>query len=194
MYKLEQLLQYRQVLATKLDPKRYEHTLGVSFMSAALAMAHDYDVTDAQMAGLLHDCAKHFPENVLIAKCQKRGVVLSEDQLKAPTVVHAIYGAYLAEHKYGITDKEIINAIRYHTTGRAGMSKLEKIVYIADYIEPLRSASEILPEVRELAFKDLDQCMYLILEDTVRYLSSKKSFIDRDTLWAFDYFRELLGK
>ncbi len=194
MYKLELIQQYRAVMASKLDPKRYEHTLGVSFVAASLAMAHGYDVSDAQMAGLLHDCAKHFPENVLIAKCQKHGIVLNEDQLRAPSVVHAIYGAYLAEHKYGITDREVINAIRYHTTGRAGMSKLEKIVYIADYIEPTRAVASLLPEARALAFKDLDLCMYRILSDTVEYLNKKGAFIDRDTLWAHDYFKELLSK
>ena len=194
MYRIEEIQYIRKIMSDKLDPKRYEHTLGVSFTAAALAMAHDYDITDAEMAGLLHDCAKHFPESVLISKCRKHGIYLSEEELKSPAVIHAIYGAYLAEHKYGISDREVINSIRYHTTGRAGMSKLEKIIYLADYIEPTRSSSEILPEVRRLAFTDLDLCMYKILGSTVEYLDSRKTHIAKDTFTAYEYFRELLHK
>ena len=191
MYKVEQLQQIRRIMSEKLDPKRYEHTLGVSFTAASLAMAHGADISTAEMAGLLHDCAKHFPESVLIQKCRKRDISLSREELQSPAVIHAIYGAYLTEHKYGITDEDVINAVRYHTTGRAGMSRLEKIIYIADYIEPQRSAADVLPEVRSLAFRDLDEAMYVILDSTVSYLTSGRSHIAKDTLTALEYFKEL---
>ena len=193
MYRIEEIQLIRRSLSLKLDSRRYEHTLGVSFTAAALAMAHGCDISSAEMAGTLHDCAKRFPPSVLIDKCRRHDISLSEDELKSPAVIHAIYGAYLAEKKYGISDRDVINAVRYHTTGRADMSKLEKIVYIADYIEPQRSVSKILPEMRRLAFSDLDGCMYRILEETVAFLRSKRSYIARDTLIALDYFSKLRG-
>ena len=193
MYRIEEIQLLRRIMSEKLDPRRYEHSLGVSFTAAALAMAHGADISQAEMAGMVHDCAKRFPPSVLVEKCRRHGIVLSEDQLRSPAVIHAIYGAYLTEKKYGITDRDVINAVRYHTTGRPGMSKLEKIVYVADYIEPQRSLAQILPEMRRLAFSDLDECMYRILKDTVAFLKGKKSYIARDTFDALDYFSNLLG-
>lgn len=190
MYRIEEMQRIRNDLKQKLDPHRYEHTLGVSFTSAALAMAHGGDILQAQMAGLLHDCAKRFPETVLIEKCKKHGVPLSAEELAAPAVIHAKYGRYLAQHKYGITDEDVLNAIAYHTTGRPGMSRLEKIVFIADYIEPLRDKAHDLPKMRALAFQDLDACMRAILSDTVTYLKQKGASIDPATLSALDYFQK----
>lgn len=191
MYRVEEMLRIRNDLQQKLDPRRYEHTLGVSFTSAALAMTYGGDVLEAQMAGLLHDCAKRFPERVLIEKCIKHGIPLTEGELAAPAVIHAKYGRYMAEHKYGITEEDVLNAIAYHTTGRPGMSRLEKIIFIADYIEPLRTKAADLAEMRALAFRDLDACMRAILASTVDYLESKGSAIDPDTLSALAYFEDL---
>ena len=189
---IDEIQRIRRILSEKLDPGRYEHTLGVSFTCAALAMAYGQDIDKAEMAGLLHDCAKRYPDSVLIEKCKKNGVRLTEGELNSPAVVHAKYGRYLAVKKYGITDEDILNAISYHTTGREGMSMLEKIVYVADYIEPRRYTASDLPEIRRLAFKDLDLCMYRILEGTVGYLKAKRSRRAPDTLKARDHFRKLL--
>ncbi len=191
MYNTEELQHIRRIMSEKLAPKRFEHTLGVSYTAAALAMAHGADISSAQMAGLLHDCAKRFPENVLIKKCEDHGIKLSEDELLSPAVIHAIYGAYLTEHKYGIADRDVVNAVRYHTTGRAGMSKLEKIVYIADYIEPTRDLSKQLQKLRSLAFKDLDETMSAMLDSTIGYLDLKKRHVAVDTYKALEYFKGL---
>lgn len=188
-YGIDEIQRIRRILSEKLDPGRYEHTLGVSFTCAALAMAYGEDIDKAEMAGLLHDCAKRFPESVLIEKCKKNGVYLSDAELESPAVVHAKYGRYLALKKYGITDEDILNAISYHTTGRAGMSLLEKIVYVADYIEPRRFKAPDLKEIRALAFKDIDECMLKIFEGTISYLDGKRSHIAPDTLSAYEYFK-----
>lgn len=180
----------REEIKSSLPSKRYEHTIGVSYISCALAMAHNEDIYKAQLAGLLHDCAKSYKGDELIKLCIKHGIELSDSALAAPQVVHAIYGAYLAEHKYKIHDEDILNAVRYHTTGRSGMSQLEKIVYIADYIEPLRNQVSNLNEIRALAFKDLDLCMYTILKQTVDYLKNHTSSIDEDTISALLYYKE----
>lgn len=189
MYEIEELQLIRHKLKKKLDSQRYEHTLGVSFTSAALAMRWGADIRKAELAGLLHDCAKHFTEEELIAKCREDGVFLGEEELKSPAVIHGKLGKYLAEHKYGIQDADILNAISYHTTGRENMSLLEKIVFTADYIEPCRDRAPGLPEVRRLAFEDLDLCMYKILTDTIGYLTKKGAHIHADTMHARDYLK-----
>ena len=115
---------------------RYEHTLGVSYTCMALAMRYSANLDQAEMAGLLHDCAKRYDDATIICKCQEHGIELTEGELRAPAVIHAKLGAWMAEHKYGITDPEVLSAIACHTTGKPAMSLLDKILYVADYIEP----------------------------------------------------------
>ena len=90
-----------------------------------------------------------------------------------------------------IENEDVLNAIRYHTTGRAGMSLLEKIIYIADYIEPMRFKSPDLPEIRTAAFRDLNECMYLILKSTLSFLGDDPSRVDTSSLHAYDYYRTM---
>ena len=120
----------------------------------------------------------------------KQGI-LTEDEKKAPAVLHAKYGAWLAETKYHITDPEILSAIRWHTTGRPGMTLLEEIIFTADYIEPRRYEAPDLPLVRPLAFTDLKECIYQILKDTLDYLNGKGCYVDSMTNLAYDYYRQL---
>ena len=96
----EQILTLRKQLKSKLDPMRYEHSISVSFTCTALAMRYGIDIKQAELAGLMHDCAKRFTDSELIQKCQRHEVTLTEAEIKAPAVIHAKYGAYLAEHKY----------------------------------------------------------------------------------------------
>lgn len=188
----EQILTLRKQLKSKLDPMRYEHSISVSFTCTALAMRYGTDIAQAELAGLMHDCAKRFTDSELIQKCQKHEVALTEAEIKAPAVIHAKYGAYLAEHKYGIDDKEILSAIACHTTGKPNMTTLDKILYIADYIEPRRDKADNLPAMRYLAFQDLDETMYEILKGTLEYLEAKGNSIDPMTLQAFHYFRDVM--
>lgn len=184
----EQIFELRDQLRERLNPMRYEHTLSVSYSCIALAMRYEYDLDKAELAGLLHDCAKRYDNETIIKKCRNHGLELTDDELSAPTVLHAKYGAWMAEHKYGITDQEVLSAIRWHTTGRPDMTLLDKIVYIADYIEPRRYKAEGLDEVRKLAFIDLDETMYQILKGTLDYLGGRGVFIDSMTKKAFDFY------
>lgn len=185
----EQIMKFRKRLKSKLPPMRYEHSLSVSFTCMALAMRYGYDLQKAELAGLLHDCAKRYSDSELMEKCIKHGIELTEAELQAPAVIHANYGAWMAEHKYGITDGEILSAIRCHTTGKPEMGTLDKILYIADYIEPRRDKASNLPQMRELAFKDLDKAMYAILEGTLNYLEQKGASVDPMTRQAYEYFK-----
>ena len=118
-------------------------------------MRYGEDIEKAQVAGLLHDCAKCIPNDKKIRMCKERQIEISKVELKSPFLLHSKLGAYLAKEKYGVEDPDILSAIMWHTTGRPNMTRLEKIVFTADYIEPQRCKAENLPQVRRLAFHDL---------------------------------------
>lgn len=182
---------YRKHLEMKLDPMRYEHSLSVSYTCINLAMCYGYDLIKAETAGLLHDCGKRYSDSIILKKCKKHEIFITAEEEETPAVLHANYGAWLAQHKYGINDPEILSAILYHTTGRPKMSVLEKIVYIADYIEPRRYKASDLPEIRKLAYQDLDETMYQILKGSLLYLSKKGGSINSMSQKAYEYYREL---
>ncbi len=172
------------------DAKRFEHTLGVEYTAASLAMRYEYDLIDAQTAGLLHDCAKCLSDKTQLSICKKHNLSVSAVESRNPFLLHAKTGACLAEKKYGITDQNILNAIRYHTTGRPGMGLLEKIIFLADYIEPGRKHAPNLSEIRKLAFLDLDMALEKVLEDTLGYLKSSGGETDPMTEKTWRYYRK----
>ncbi|MEI3380636.1 MAG: bis(5'-nucleosyl)-tetraphosphatase (symmetrical) YqeK [Dorea sp.] len=190
----DKILKLQHTLKKELDEDRYQHTLGVMYTSASMAMRYGADVTQALLAGLLHDCAKCIPGDKKIHLCEKYGLPVSDVEYENPGLLHARLGAYLAEKKYHIHDQEIIHAISSHTTGRPGMSLLEKIVYIADYIEPGRRELPNMKEVRPLAFTNIDQCLYRILEDSLVYLNSRNISVDPMTQKTYDYYKNELKK
>ena len=181
-------------LKPHLDKDRYAHTLGVMYTAAALAMCHGADIDQALTAGLLHDCAKCIPGEMKIRLCSRYHLNVSETEQKNPSLLHAKLGAFLAAKKYHDRDTDILNAISFHTTGRPRMSILEKIVYIADYMEPGREELPNMAEVRKLAFQDLEECLYRILKDSLVYLKSKDMTIDPMTEKAYLYYKEKLRR
>ena len=121
-------IKMQKKLAKYLDEDRYEHTLGVMFTCAALAMVHDCDLITAQTAGLLHDCAKCIPNKKKLKMCSQHHIPVSEFEQEHPFLLHARLGAYVAKTKYDVTDENILSAITWHTTGKPEMTLLEKIV------------------------------------------------------------------
>ena len=180
-----------EALKKILPRKRYRHSQGVRYTACALAMAHGADLPKAEMAGLLHDCAKYMSDKELYRTSKKYDIDLSEAEERNPALIHAKVGEYFAKTKYKVTDPEILSAIRYHTTGRADMTLLEKIVFTADYIEPMRFKSAHLPEIRRAAFCDLDEGVYLILSDTLHYLANSTKDIDKTTAEAYNFYKEI---
>ena len=180
--------EFREKLQKKLNPGRYEHSLSVAFTCICLAMRYGYPIDQAEVAGMLHDCAKGYDNDTIIRHCEKKGIEITEDERKAPAVLHAKYGAWLAENTYDIHDQEILDAIACHTTGKPDMTTLDKILYIADYIEPRRFKAQNLPQVRKMAYEDLDKTMYAILAGTLDYLKKKGGNIDPETLLAYEYY------
>ena len=185
------LKKIKKKLKNELDESRYEHTIGVMDTAACLAMRYGADLTQALVAGLLHDCAKCIPNDKKLKLCRKNGIEVTPFEEKAPFLLHAKLGVYISKEKYGVTDREVRQAVRYHTTGRPEMTLLEKIIYIADYIEPGRDKAPNLPTVRRLAFQDLDETMYVILKDTLEYLEHGSGTIDATTRQACRYYQEL---
>lgn len=179
----------RKKVEKTLDPKRFEHTLGVAYTAAALAMCYEVDINKAQTAGLLHDCAKCMSNEKKLLICEKHHIPVNDVEKKNPFLLHAKVGSYLAMKQFCIHDQDIINAILNHTTGRPGMSQLEKIIYIADYIEPGRKQAPNLTQVRRMAFQDLDKALLQILGDTLKYLNSIDSPIDPMTQKTYEFYQ-----
>ena len=181
-------------LAKELTESRFRHTMGVMYTASCLAMKHGADMDRARLAGLLHDCAKCIPNKKKIELCKKKNLPVTDFELEHPVLLHAKLGKYLASETYGIKDQEVLSAIEWHTTGRPAMSLLEEIIYIADYIEPGRDKAPRLPEIREMAFTDLDRCMEMILADTVSYLKQNPKATDQMTMDAYAYYHAKLAQ
>lgn len=178
----------KKELKKEMDDSRYEHTLGVMYTCAALAMRYDYDLEKAMLAGLLHDCAKCMPNAKKLKMAQKHHLEISELEHKNPFMLHAKLGAFLAKKKYDVEDEEILDAIRWHTTGRPQMTLLDKIVYVADYIEPKRDKAPNLALIRQMAFTNLDDALLKILTDTLGYLGDSPEHVDSMTKMTYDYY------
>lgn len=178
----------RKSVKNRLDPERYEHTLGVAYTASALAMRYEYDIYTAQLAGLLHDCAKCIPDSKKLLLCEKHNISLTDVEKRNPALIHAKLGAFLAMHKYHVTNMDVINSILNHTTGRPCMTMLDKIIYVADYIEPCRDKAPELAYIRKLAFTDIDEALYEILKATLEHISETGTEADPMTQKAFEYY------
>ena len=182
------LAKLQKKLRKELDENRYTHTLGVMYTSAALAMRYGVDLEKAQVAGLLHDCSKCIPNEKKLKMCEKYNIPITRVENNAPFLLHSKLGAYLAKEKYGVQDEEILQAIVWHTTGKPDMTLLEEIVFLADYIEPMRWKAENLEEIRRTAFVNLDLAVYMTLRDTLHYLETGPGEVDEMTRSACQYY------
>ena len=158
-------------LKNNLGPKRFEHSLRVEAESVILAKRYDADVEVCRMAGLLHDCARDFLPEEFYAIAQSHPNAIPQDCTSIPILMHSYAGAVVAEEKYKIADERILNAIRLHTLGSADMTSEDKIVCLADYIEPGRSFHGV-NLLREYANKDLDFALLKAFDSTIRRLLS----------------------
>lgn len=177
--------QIKERLQKILKPSRYEHTLGV--VTSAVFLTQKYYSKDEsvlekiRLAALLHDCAKNYSAEALLRAAEDNQLELDAVCKSTPELLHGPVGAVLAEKDYGISDEDILNAIRYHTTGRPGMSFLEKIIYLADYIEPGRTypGAEAL---RKLAESDFDEAIIEALSNTIMFVAQNGGLIHPDTV------------
>ncbi len=169
--------------------KRKIHTEGVRTTAIALAEKYGADKEKAEVAALFHDMYRGVSEDVL--NYYVKHLNLDKKYMNNRNLAHGKIAAIVMERDYGIRDTDIINAVSYHTTGRAGMSLLEKIIYIADAVEPGRNYPGV-EDVRVLAWQDLDRACLLSLERTIDFVRSQGNFLDSDTIEARDYLLEHL--
>ncbi len=186
---MKEINEIKKCLKDKLSKKRYEHTIGVMYTAAAMAMCYGEDINKALIAGLLHDCAKHLSDNQKMAACKKYHLNITPLENDNKELLHAKIGAAFAKDLYGVKDKEILGAIKWHTTGRPDMTRLEEIIFIADYIEPNRKELPGMMEIRRLAFYNLTDCIVQIMENTLKYLEGKKSLIDPSSHDTYMYYK-----
>lgn len=173
-----------EYIERNMTEKRRLHTYAVAEEAKKLAQRYGEDVEKAELAALFHDFFRGVTEPVL--NCYVRQLGLDPVYLNNANLAHGKIAAILIERDYHVKDRDIINAVSYHTTGRAGMSTLEKIIYLADAIEPNRSYPGV-EEIRELAFKNLDDACLLSLERSIDYVQGKGLYLDQDTVKARDF-------
>ena len=179
----------RSKVKNVLKPERFLHTLGVCKMAVELAEFFGEDIEKAYTAALLHDCAKNIPRDEMYKMCEERGVFLDEFEKATPSLVHAKLGAYLADEIYKIEDEDIINAVKWHTLGRVGMTKLEKIIFVADMIEEGRNF-KWAEEIRKKGFNDLDNLVSRCADYTIQYNEGKGNALRPNAYMVRDYYKK----
>ncbi len=173
-------------LQNDLKAERYIHSIGVMETAQKLAKRFGVDEQKAKIAGILHDCAKNIGVSQSYAMCDMFSIKLDDVSKKSYKLVHQYLGAKLAETEFGITDEEILSAIRFHTTARANMSQIEKVIYLADFIEPNRDKEPFdgLSKLRLLCEKDIDEAMLFALDFSIESVVSRKLLLHIDTALA----------
>lgn len=173
-------------LKKNINEARYIHTLGVAETAIKLAKMNNVDEEKAKIAALIHDMAKCMPKDKQFEILKNNGVKMDKYLLNSPQILHGAVGAILAKEIMGIEDIDILNAVKYHTTGKENMTTLEKIIYIADYVEPNRKY-EGVDKIREVVFKDLDNGVFMGIENTMLHLLKERQLIHIDTINARNY-------
>lgn len=173
-------------LRKTLDAQRFEHTLGVEETARKMALMFGVSEEKASLAGLLHDCAKCMTLSQMVKAA--RHLPLDPVMKESKALMHSVAGMCIAQTVYGVTDPEVLGAIRWHTTGRAGMTRLEKIIYLADMIEPHRKPYPGLEELREACLTDLDEALLMALRMSLDHVRQQGKTLHPDTMAALAYY------
>lgn len=174
-------------LKENLKEKRYIHTLGVVETAKKLAEINGISQEKAEIAALAHDVAKNLSKEKMKEMMKENNLTISALEENNPNLWHSIIAPIEAKEKLGIEDEEILDSIRWHTTGKENMSILTKIIYIADMIEPNRNFNGI-EDIRKVTFDNLDAGVYSGLTHNIEFLLTKDLLIDENTIKARNYF------
>lgn len=185
--------EYKAFIKNRLSKKRYKHSVNVAKRAVELAKIYDENIEKANVAGLLHDIAKEDSRESQLQTIGKSGIIVNHVEMLSPNLYHSLAGSVLVKEIFSINDIDIINAIRYHTSARANMSCLEKIVYIADLTSKDRTYSNV-DLITALANKNLDEAMYLSLKFTICDLVKRELMICTDTIMAYNQYCEKFGR
>lgn len=182
-----------EIVSGQMPAKRWKHVEGVMETAVILAKRYGADAEKADLAALLHDLAKFWPIERQEAVIRENG--LNPELLKHDKqLMHAEVGAFISQHDYGIEDQEVLDAIRYHTSGRVGMTLLDKIVCLADYMEPGRDFPGV-ERIRELAEHSLEEALVAGFDSTISFLLQKRKVIFPLTVLARnDLLKEIINK
>lgn len=183
MWSNEEILEY---LKENLKESRYEHTLGVVKTAKALAKINGVEEEKAELAALIHDSAKNMNINSMKKMLEENFEQIDDIEEKTPQLLHGKVAAIIGKNIMGIEDEEVLSAAAYHTTGKGNMTLLEKIIYIADYIEPNRVYPGV-EELRKLTFEDLDKGVIVGLNNTINYILKQGGLIHPNTIEARNY-------
>ncbi|HHY70290.1 MAG TPA: HD domain-containing protein [Thermoanaerobacterales bacterium] len=183
-------------LKMNMDEQRFLHSLGVMKTAVELAAHYNADIKKAEIAGLLHDCARDMDTEYQLKMVEYFGILLDDIEKREKALIHGPLGAATAKQDYGINDREILNAIKIHTTGDADMSLLDKIIFLSDLTEPGRTFPGV-EELRVKAFKDLDDALIDAFDSIIKYVLSKGSLLHPKTISGRNFIlmqRESEGK
>lgn len=180
------------ILKAKLSSARYEHTLGVAMTSSELAKIFEIDSEAAFLAGLYHDAMREESIDTLLAMAVHFHVKIGKMEREYPVLLHGPVAAKFLEEEYGVKDRDILEAITWHTTAKDKMSDLSKIVYLADMIEPNRDYPGV-EGLRELAYNDLDKAFYACVKQNILHVINHNRKMHKDTVACWNDFIELGG-
>ena len=189
--RIDQADEWMDKLFAALSHKRFAHTLAVAHTARQLAQAHQLHMRRAEIAGLLHDCAKCMPLKDMQAVCRTHRLTADGSLIESGNLLHSITGAYLAASEYGVQDPDILHAIACHTTGQPGMTRLDMIVYLADKIEPTRADYPTLNKTRLLAQLSLEKAVLYSMEGTTKYVKKGGKALHPTTLETIEWLRML---
>ena len=187
-YKNLPMNELEQVVISLLKPSRVKHVLGCRDTAVELARRWGADETDAARAGILHDVTKALDGPLQLTLCAEYGTILTDFGKKYPKTLHALTGALVAQRIFG-ENEAVVSAIRHHTTGKADMTLLEKIIYVADYMEPNRDFPGV-EELRRLAFTNLDAALKLGLEMTLEHLKHQGAEASPESMNALEFLNK----
>ncbi len=177
-------------LNTMLKPKRLEHSINVAKCAIKLSEIYGYDKEKAYLAGLVHDCAKYFTKEQIDSYVEKYNIELDPLEVDNIALSHSIIGSFAIQDVFNIQDMDIINAVRYHTTGRENMSILEKIIFMADMIEEGRNFPGV-DELRKLSFNgQLDKALITSLNNTIKFVIENNQLIHPRSVSARNYLMQ----
>jgi len=184
--------QIEKTLKGMLPERRLKHSLNVSKCAVKLSEIYKCDKEKAEIAGLVHDCAKYFTDEQIEDSIERFNVELDPLEVNNIALSHSVIGSYVAVDVFNIKDEEIINAIKYHTTGKENMSLLEKIIYMADLIEEDRKFPRV-EELRELTYSGkLEEALLLSFNNTIKFVIDNNQLIHPRTIKARNYILEEL--
>lgn len=179
-------------LSKNLSERRFIHSLGVRDCAVSLAGKYSQDSIKAETAALLHDCCKEIPPEVLLKKAKEYDIPMNEVFQLQPGLLHGFVGAFEASTRFSIYDEDVLNAVRYHSTARPGMSMLEKIVYVADCIEPNRKKHSWMSALKSLAYSNIDEAVVFGINVSLSHLVEQNKLINPLSIDARNFFLKSL--